>query len=169
MKIIPTLVIGLAAIGIVNSISVLAAHDSEKKLVTRGRYIVSTSGCNDCHTPGYPQTDGKIPESKWLTGSPVGFQGPWGTTYPSNLRLVMSTLTEKQWIQKARTPMRPPMPWFSLRDMSDTDLRAIYHYVRKLGPAGTPAPAYAAPGQAVSTPYFEFVPKNLPVTAQKGK
>ena len=60
------------------------------------------------------------------------------------------------------------MPWFNLRDMTDADLRAIYHFVRKLGPAGQPAPNYAAPGVAVTTPYIDFVPKNLPVTAQAG-
>ena len=71
-------------------------------------------------------------------------------------------MSEQQWIARARQPMRPPMPWFSLRDMTDDDLRAIYAYVRSLGPAGVPAPAYAAPDQKVDTPYFVFVPQNLP-------
>ncbi|KPK13796.1 MAG: cytochrome C, partial [Betaproteobacteria bacterium SG8_41] len=31
---------------------------------------------------------------------------------------------------------------------------------------GEPAPAPAAPGVKVSTPYIEFVPKNLPKQAQ---
>ena len=62
--------------------------------------------------------------------------------------------------------MRPPMPWFNLKAMNDADLRAIYAYVRQLGPVGEPAPAYAAPGQTVMTPYFDFTPKNLPVTAR---
>jgi mono/diheme cytochrome c family protein len=130
--------------------------------VERGRYVVRTSGCNDCHTAHYPERAGDVPEREWLTGLPVGFQGPWGTTYPANLRLLLGTMTEQQWIARARQPMRPPMPWFSLRDMSDDDLRAIYAYVRSLGPAGTPAPAYAAPDQKVDTPYIVFVPQNLP-------
>lgn len=167
MKTTSTIICGLAAFFMTTGTTPVTAADTDSKLLKRGRYLVATAGCNDCHTPGYPQADGNIPETQWLTGSVVGFQGPWGTTYPSNLRLVMNSLSEKQWIQKARSPMRPPMPWFSLRDMSDSDLRAIYHYVRKLGPAGNPAPAYAAPGQPVTTPYFEFVPKNLPVTARK--
>jgi hypothetical protein len=42
------------------------------------------------------------------------------------------------------------------RDMSDTDLRAIYAYIRKAGPAGQPAPAYVPPGQAVQGPVVRF-------------
>jgi len=138
----------------------------QKQVIERGRYLISTSGCNDCHTPGYPISGGTLPVNNWLTGASVGFQGPWGTTYPANLRLSMQNLSEQEWLTKARTPMRPPMPWFSLRDMSDADLKAIYHFVRSLGPSGEPAPVYARPGQSVSTPYIEFVPKNLPKEAK---
>jgi hypothetical protein len=62
----------------------------------------------------------------------------------------------QQWLQIARRPARPPMPWFVLRDMTDEDLTAIYEYVRSLGPAGAMAPAYAPPGQAVRTPLVRF-------------
>lgn len=135
-------------------------------VIERGRYLISTSGCNDCHTPGYAESGGTLPAKAWLTGMPVGFQGPWGTSYPTNLRLLVQNISEKEWLAKARQPMRPPMPWFSLRDMSDADLQAMYQFLRHLGPSGQPAPAYAPPGQHVSTPYIEFVPKNLPPQAQ---
>jgi mono/diheme cytochrome c family protein len=128
----------------------------------RGRYLVRIGGCNDCHTAGYPESAGNLPEAQWLLGSPVGFKGPWGTTYPANLRLALAPMTEAQWLARARSEMRPPMPWFNLRDMTDDDLTAIYRYVRQLGPAGQPAPAYAAPGQRVDTPYIVFEPQNLP-------
>lgn len=125
----------------------------------RGRYLVQTSGCNDCHTHGYMQVEGRLPPSQWLTGSSVGYQGPWGTTYAVNLRLYMQNLSEAQWLVRARQPMRPPMPWFNLREFSDQDLIAIYRFVRGLGPAGEAAPLAVEPGKAVATPYFEFVPK----------
>lgn len=128
--------------------------------VERGRYLVGISGCNDCHTAGYAETGGNVPEAQRLTGVPVGFSGPWGTSYPSNLRLVAQQITsDEQWLAVARTPRRPPMPWFALRDMSDADLKAIYAYLRSLGPAGGPAPAAVAPGQAPTTPYIVFVPQ----------
>jgi hypothetical protein len=47
---------------------------------------------------------------------------------------------------------RPPMPWFALRDMTRDDLRAVYRYIRQLGPVGEPAPAYVPPGQPAKTP-----------------
>jgi mono/diheme cytochrome c family protein len=135
---------------------------SDRQTLDRGRYLVKLGGCNDCHTPGYAEAAGQLPEREWLTGSPVGFQGPWGTTYPANLRLATQAMSEATWLERARIAMRPPMPWFALRDMSDDDLRAVYRYVRSLGARGQPAPAYAAPGQAVTTPYIVFVPQNLP-------
>jgi mono/diheme cytochrome c family protein len=131
----------------------------------RGRYLVQIGGCNDCHTAGYPERAGQVPEIEWLKGSAVGFQGPWGTTYPANLRLALNSMSEEQWLQRARIAMRPPMPWFNLRAMSDADLRALYRYVRSLGPAGTPAPAFVAAGQEVATPYIVFAPQNLPPQA----
>lgn len=137
------------------------------KAVERGRYLISISGCNDCHTPHFMENDGTTPEAQWLTGSPVGFNGPWGTTYPTNLRLLVQSMSEEQWLARARSPMRPPMPAPSLRAMSDADLRAIYQYIRSMGAKGHMAPAYVPPGQKISTPYFDFVPKNLPKQAKK--
>jgi mono/diheme cytochrome c family protein len=124
--------------------------------VARGRYLVKTTGCNDCHTPGYTQSAGDVAESQWLIGDSLGWQGPWGTTYPVNLRRFVQAVTAEQWLEITRRPMRPPMPWFALRDMTDEDLIAIYQYVRSLGPAGASAPSYAPPGQAVRTPVVRF-------------
>lgn len=142
-----------------------AAGAGDVKSIERGRYLVQIGACNDCHTPGYLETAGRVPEGEWLTGLATGFQGPWGTTYPSNLRLRLRELTEEQWLERARTAMRPPMPWFNLRDMSDDDLRALYRYVLSLPPAGRPAPAFVAPGQPVTTPFYVFVPQNAPTQA----
>ncbi len=61
----------------------------------------------------------------------------------------MASMSESQWLQHARSMQpRPPMPWFNLR--------AIYRYVRAVGPAGKPAPAYLPPGQPVSAPVVQF-------------
>ncbi|GAA4858608.1 hypothetical protein [Luteimonas vadosa] len=79
-------------------------------VVERGRYIVATSGCNDCHTPwvmgekgpepdmsrmlsGHP-SDMKLPpppalpEGPWTTltaATNTAFAGPWGVSYTANL------------------------------------------------------------------------------------
>jgi mono/diheme cytochrome c family protein len=136
-----------------------ASDTAQDARVARGRYLVTIGGCNDCHTPGYPETGAKVPEKEWLTGVPVGYQGPWGTSYPANLRLVLNSMTEAQWLKHARQERLPPMPWFNLRAMTDEDLKAVYAYVRSLGPAGVAVPAYVAPGAKVNTPYFVFVPQ----------
>jgi mono/diheme cytochrome c family protein len=115
------------------------------------------AGCNDCHTAGYAQSGGNVPEAQWLTGDALGWSGPWGTTYAANLRLVIAGMSEQEWIQRARAARyRPPMPWFALRDMSEADLRAAYRYIRSLGPAGNPAPAYVPPGDKVAGPVVMF-------------
>ena len=136
---------------------VYAQQKTDDPQVKRGRYLVKIGGCNDCHTPGYPEKGGKVPEAQWLTGDALGWQGPWGTTYPTNLRLYFQGLTEDEWVKKGKNlTARPPMPWFNVRDMTTSDLRALYRYVRLLGPAGQPAPAYVPPGKNPSGPVVKF-------------
>ncbi|CAN5198466.1 hypothetical protein BH11PSE10_BH11PSE10_16140 [soil metagenome] len=125
--------------------------------VALGRYLVQTTGCNDCHTAGYAASAGKVAEKEWLTGDAMGWHGPWGTSYASNLRLFFADKTEAQWLAYARNvELRPPMPWFALRDMSNGDLTAIYRYMKAAGPAGKPAPAALPPGQLPPQPYVQF-------------
>ena len=126
-------------------------------LVRHGRYLVQTAGCNDCHTPGYAAAEGQVDEKLWLTGDNVGWSGPWGTTYASNLRLFMGRHTEDSWLQVARSfKPRPPMPWFNLHVMNERDLRALYRYIRSIGPAGEPAPEYVPPGRTPRGPAIQF-------------
>jgi len=133
------------------------AHSSATERHERGRYLIKITGCNDCHTPGYAEAGGKIPEKDWLIGDSMGWRGPWGTTYASNLRLYMQLLSEDQWVKIAHTvQFRPPMPWFALHDMTEQDLRAIYRFIRNMGPAGEPAPAYLPPEKEPQGPYIVF-------------
>lgn len=125
--------------------------------IERGRYLVATSGCNDCHTEGYLTTDGKVAERDWLKGSTLGWTGAWGTTYPPNLRLSAARLPRSAWIEFARSPRRPPMPWFNVAAMTRDDVGAIYDFLAALGPAGVPAPvalgaSQVAPGATVVFP-----------------
>lgn len=148
-----------------NSAAPLVKPSSATTSVERGRYLVQIGGCNDCHTPDYGQLAGQKPVDEWLTGWSVGFRGPWGTSYASNLRLTVQGMTEEQWLSFARAPRLPPMPWFSLRDMTDEDLRSIYLFISDLGPKGERMPNAAAPGQPVNTPYIVFEPRMDQVSA----
>ena len=126
--------------------------------IEHGKFLVGYGGCNDCHTPGWGEHDGHAPIDQLLTGSGLNFQGPWGTTYPINLRLYMQKLTAKEWITAARTmKSRPAMPWWTFRYLSDKDLTDIYAYIRVLGPAGEPAHDYVPPGQSAPPPYLKLV------------
>lgn len=128
-----------------------------KKKDDRGRYLVIIAGCNDCHTAGYADAAGKVPEKDWLAGDRIGWRGPWGTTYAPNLRLYMQQLSEEQWLTIARAAeFRPPMPWYILREMPNQDLKAIYRFIRSLGPAGQQALAFLPPTQEPPQPYILF-------------
>jgi hypothetical protein len=129
--------------------------------------VAIVGGCHDCHTDGYAEAAGDVPESRKLTGTNTGFKGPWGVSYPTNLRLSVQDMSEEQWMAAARAPRLPPMPWFNLRDMADDDVRALYRYLRAIGPAGERAPRPVAPDAVVSTPFINFVPQTQPVTAAR--
>lgn len=134
-----------------------AAPGTDAASIARGRYIAQIGGCNDCHTAGYGPSGGKVPEKDWLMGDALGWRGDWGTTYPSNLRLVLSKMSEDQWVKTAKSMQaRPPMPWFALHDMTEQDLRALYRFVRQLGPVGKPAPEYLPPGVMAQGPVVQF-------------
>ena len=140
--------------------SALAAHANALPVasdIDSGKHLVLIGHCNNCHTAGYAATAGKVPEERWLAGNPVGWRGKGGTVYASNLRLFMRDLPEDAWLQVARAGQwRAPMPWWSLRDYSDDELRAIYRYVRSLQPLGTPAPAALPADQVPPRPYNQL-------------
>lgn len=134
-----------------------AAAPAANATLERGRYVVEIGGCNDCHTAGYAEAGGKAAEADRLKGDILGFRGPWGTTYPTNLRLSIGKMTEDAWLKYAKAlNTRPPMPWFNIRAMTDADLRAVYQYVKSLGPGGTAAPTFLAPDKAPKQPYVQY-------------
>lgn len=125
--------------------------------IERGRYVAMIGGCNDCHTANFALSGGKVPESEWFKGDRLGWKGPWGTTFAPNLRLYLQKLSEDEWVRTARTlKTRPPMPWWALQAMNESDLRALYRFTRALGDPGLPVPAYLPPDKSPAVPYVEF-------------
>lgn len=146
-----------AALALTAGVATAGDKAADGKGVAHGRYLVKVMGCNDCHTPGYGPGAGKVPEKDWLVGDSLGWQGPWGTTFASNLRLYFAAISEDDWVAAARQrELRPPMPWFTLRDVKESDLRAMYRFIRSLGPAGRKAPDYLPPGQVHAGPVVTF-------------
>lgn len=127
--------------------------------IKAGEYLIRVGGCNDCHTPNWADTDGKVDSSLWLTGKAVGDRGAWGTTYPANLRLVVQEKTEDDWVAAIRKPdpKRPPMPWMNITPATERDLRAMYRFIKSLGAKGDKVPAFVPPDKEPKTPYMMFV------------
>lgn len=103
------------------------------ELIARGKYLVTVSGCNDCHSPKIMTPMGPVPDSTRLMsgypsekGIPVlsealakdqswvkmshdatAFVGPWGMTFGANLTPDETTgignWTEQAFVQSIRT------------------------------------------------------------------
>jgi len=129
--------------------------------VDAGRYLTLIGGCNDCHTLGYEQANGQTPEDDRLTGG-LPWRGPWGTSFPANLRLVASQTTPEQWVRLTSRTGLPPMPWLSLHNMEPGDLKAIHAYLKHLGPKGEPAPTALPPGAEPAGPYIDVAIRGVP-------
>jgi mono/diheme cytochrome c family protein len=128
-----------------------------RDVIDRGRYLLIVGNCNDCHTANFPERSGNVPESEWLLGNTLGLRGPWGTTYASNLRLTASRMSEGEWVKTLKTlKTRPPMPWFNLNQWKEADSKALYHYIKQLGPVGAAAKAPLPPGQEPPPPFIQW-------------
>lgn len=135
--------------------------------VERGRYLTLLGGCNDCHTPGtfYGAPD----YERTLSGSELGWVGPWGVSFPRNLTPDAETgigkWSERNIVDALRTGMRPdgsvlapPMPWPMYATMTDDDAFAIAAYLKSLKPVQHRVPARIAPGVEYAGAAMRFPP-----------
>ena len=116
--------------------------------VAYGRYLVTVSNCEECHTP---MVKGELVRDKLYAGGRL-FAMPAGTVYSANITpdadTGLGTWTEEYFIHKFRSYRpyaegeSPPvgkesftlMPWLAFSQMSDEDLSAIYAYLRTVKP-----------------------------------
>lgn len=158
---------------------------TQEELVTRGKYLVVTGGCDDCHTPKIFTEKGPVPDTtKLLSGFQQGITlpvldvkfvtpgnwiatesnltawvGPWGISYASNLTpdnaTGIGTLSEEMFIKTLREgkymgvgrPLLPPMPWPTIGQMNDKDLKAIYAYLKTIKPINNQVPEPTPPNK----------------------
>jgi len=147
-----------------------AAAESE---VERGRYLVNSSLCTDCHTPDY--FFGKPDPDRYLGGSNVGFELPGlSTLYPPNLTPDPETGLGK-WstdeivaaLQAGKRPdgreLAPIMPWRAFSKLKHEDVTAIAAFLKSLPPVSHKVPGPFGPSEKPT----EFVMKVVsPETAQ---
>jgi hypothetical protein len=95
----------------------------------------------------------------WMLMAPdlQAFVGPWGVSYAANLtpdeQTGLGLWTEEVFIKTVRTgkhagdgrPLLPPMFTENLRVLPDSDLKAIYGYLRSIPPIKNVVPQPVAP------------------------
>jgi mono/diheme cytochrome c family protein len=149
--------------------------------LVRGKRLVYTSGCVDCHTPG--SLYGMPDTTRLLSGSELGWQGPWGVSFPRNLTpdsTGLAAWSEDDIVKALRTGTRPngtvllpPMPWPSYAWLTDDDAHAIAAYLKSLPPVKYMMPAVVPPGQKFKGSMLVFPPppawdaQNLPPPPSK--
>ena len=88
----------------------------------------------------------------WMSTNMTAFAGPWGISYAANITPDSLTgigiWTEEMFMAALRTgrhmgtsrPILPPMPWPSFAQLTDSDLRAVYAYLRTIPAVHNPIP-----------------------------
>ncbi len=111
-------------------------------LVRHGWELVRVAGCEDCHTPIL--AGGRRPPSLMFTGG-LRFQGPFGTVFSPNITFGPSGIgfmSEAMFSRTLRTGrlngtgyrLKPPMPFAAFRHLKQSDIKAIYAYLRTFRP-----------------------------------
>ena len=131
--------------------------------IERGLQVSIVAGCHDCHTEGYSASEGKIDPQKALKGNSVGFRGPWGTSYASNLRYRAQLTSERGFVVMLKNMRaRPPMPWYNIHEMDESDLSSLYLYIKSLGAPGEYGSHGIPPNEEPTTPYIQLAPPLMP-------
>jgi len=141
--------------------------EAQKQMVERGRYLVTTMGCGDCHTPG---TFYGAPDfTRMLSGSELGWKGPWGVSFAANLTPDTETglgyWSEDEIVKAFRTGVRndgtrllPPMPWQDFAGLTEADAHAIGAFLMSLPAVKHAVPADVPPGKEYAGPVLAFPP-----------
>jgi len=138
-----------------------AAASAAETQVERGKYLVTITGCNDCHTPG--ALLGKSDLSRTLGGSDVGFGIPGvgvfvGQNLTPDKETGLGNWTTEQIIAaitKGERPdgrkLFPVMPWPALASLTADDSQAIVAYLKSLPPVKNAVPGPYGPKDVPST------------------
>jgi hypothetical protein len=118
--------------------TVSASSPSDR--VAYGKYLISLSGCEGCHTAQHGH--GEITQMSFAGGAPVKVL-PWFVAASANLTPDSSGIgyyDEELFLKVLRTgyvrarPLSPVMPYAFYGNMSDDDLKAIFAFLRTVTP-----------------------------------
>lgn len=122
--------------------------------VSRGKYLVSVMGCDDCHTPMKMGAQGPEPDmTRRLSGHPQGLKVPGAPPVDGKGWLWAGNATEANFVRSIKEgkhlgvgrPINPPMPWPAYRQATEEDLEAVYAYLKTVPPVKNAAPEYQPP------------------------
>ena len=166
------------AASVIVAISVVTSRDAvaQDAQIKRGKYLVTLSGCNDCHTPGY--FFGKPDLARFLGGSEVGFEIPGlGVFHGPNLTPDGDTGIGK-WsteeivtaITKGKRPdgreLAPIMPSHAYANLTSEDSRAIAAFLKGLPPVKNKVPGPFGPNDKPTSFVMKIVPPEAATTGQ---
>lgn len=115
------------------------------------------------HPEGMTLPPPPAPAGPWIwmgTGTDTAFAGPWGITYSANLTPDKNTgigiWTEEMFVKTMRTgkhmgtsrQIQPPMPWSWIGKATDSDLKAIFAYLKSVPPISNHVPEWSEPKSA---------------------
>jgi mono/diheme cytochrome c family protein len=155
----------LAAIG---ALAAPAPVRADERQIDRGKYLVTISGCSDCHTPGGML--GASDKNRMLGGSDVGFgiQGVGvfvGPNLTPDKETGLGKWTDAQIIAAMIAGKRPDgrilsgvMPFEALSHLSAGDAQAIVAYLRSLPPVNNKTPGPFGPNDKTSLMVSVIVP-----------
>ena len=143
--------------------------------ILRGREIVTTAGCGDCHNRG--TTDPNDP--KWLAGFSGGTSGKFSIAgnniFARNLTPDQATglgsWTDQQIFNALRQGkdkdgnyLAPPMPWPEYQNMTDDDIRAVVAYLRSIKAVSNAVPENdnGAGGPVDTSIFYPAPPPTVP-------
>jgi mono/diheme cytochrome c family protein len=139
--------------------------------VERGLYLVTITGCNDCHTPG--ALFGNPDKARRLAGSDVGFGDPGsGVVIGQNLtpdkETGLGAWTSDQIVTAITTGkvpdgrmLSPIMPWPALSQLTHDDALAIAAYLKSLPAVKNAVPGPYKPGEATAVAVSVVVPPSV--------
>jgi len=110
------------------SFGATAPHVVAESEIAAGKYIVLATGCNHCHTQGWPESNGTLPQTMWLKGG----HAPPNLPAPA-LRPLANAMSAGAWVSLFHGHHAvEAMPWFNFRSLSDADLRAMHAFIVSL-------------------------------------
>jgi mono/diheme cytochrome c family protein len=139
--------------------------------VERGLYLVTITGCNDCHTPG--ALFGNPDKARLLAGSDVGFGDPasgvWvGENLTPDKETGLGAWTSDQIVTAITTGkipdgrmLSPIMPWPALSQLTHDDALAIAAYLKGLPAVKNAVPGPYKAGEATAVAVSVVVPPSV--------